>query len=116
MRISKNEDVITEWINSNSYLRKRARCNRSNALDKQKARWVHSMWRRGVFLTGAVIQEKGRRLQRSLNVTLAEGERTKLRFSSGWLHAFNKRHNFKSYNSNGEVGDADQSGADAANF
>ena len=55
MRILKNEAGITEWMNSNGYLRKKAWSNRSNALDEQLAQWVHKMWRRGVFLMGNVI-------------------------------------------------------------
>ena len=114
MDILKNEAVVTEFMNSDGYLRKKVWCNRSNILDEQLRQWVHRMWRTGVFLTGNVIQEKGRRLQRSLNLTLPEDERTELKFSNGWLHAFNNRHKFKSYNSHGEMGDADQRGADAA--
>ena len=63
---------------------------------------------------GNVIQEKGRRLQRSLNPTFPEDEHTHLKFSNGWLHRFQKRHKFKSFNSHGEVGDADHTGAGAA--
>ena len=91
MRILKNEAGITEWMGSNGYVRKKAWSNRSNALDEQLALWVHKMWRRGVFLIGSVIQEKGRRLQRSFNLTLADDGLMDLKFSNGWLHAFKKK-------------------------
>lgn len=72
------------------------------------------MWERGVFLTGAVIQEKGQRLQASLNAFRCQEEHTSCKLSEGWLHVFNKRHQFKCYKSHGEEGTADRPGAKAA--
>ena len=72
------------------------------------------MWHRGVFLTGDIIREKARRLQRALNHTFLPHEQLKGTFSQGWLHKFNKRHNFKSHKSHGEEGDADDEGAATA--
>ena len=72
------------------------------------------MWHRGVFLTDEVIQEKGRRLQSSLNLFNSPEEQTHIRFSNGQIDAFKKRHQFKCYKSHGEGGDADHPGAEAA--
>ena len=49
------------------------------------------MWHRGVFLTDEVIQEKGRRLQSSLNLFNSPEEQTHIRFSNGWIDAETRR-------------------------
>ena len=65
------------------------------------------MWDYGVFLTDAVIQEKGHRLQATLNLVKRPEQRTTLLFSNGWLRFFEKRNGLRCYNSHGEVGDSD---------
>ena len=64
-----------------------------------------------MYLTEAVVMEKGWRLQSSLNLSLPQSEHTNIKFSNGCLHAFKKRHDFPCLRSHGEESDADRAGA-----
>ena len=57
-RIVDNEEIVTRWMDSVGYRRKKVWCTRNNALDEQLRQWVVLIWERGVYITGAVIQEK----------------------------------------------------------
>ena len=58
---------------------------RNTDLDEQLRLWVLHMSNYGVFLTDTVIQEKGRRLQATLNLVNRPVQRTTLSFRNGWL-------------------------------
>ena len=83
LRILRDEAEITEWINTDGYVRKKKWSNRSNVFDEQLALWVWKMWERGVYLNEAIIAEKAKQLQRSLNRAVPPCERTSITFSNG---------------------------------
>lgn len=66
------------------------------------------MWRRIIFLSNDVIREKARRSLIDTNSSLLPSRHHQLYFSKGWLSLLKKRKKFKSHQSHGKDGDADE--------
>ncbi|KAG2903813.1 hypothetical protein PC115_g15192 [Phytophthora cactorum] len=62
------------------------------AVDDALANWVHQYQARRISLSGDLLKEKARRIEELLDTP----KDLCLRFSNGWLQAFQARHGFKS--------------------
>ncbi|KAG2897641.1 hypothetical protein PC114_g14595 [Phytophthora cactorum] len=74
------------------------------AVDDALANWVHQYQARRISLSGDLLKEKARRIEELLDTP----KDLCLRFSNGWLQAFQARHGFKSLKMHGEGGSVDE--------
>ncbi len=114
MRVSRDEENIVQWNNSEGNGRKKVWCVTNSVLEEELRLWAIRMWNLGVFLNENLIQEKARKIQCALNESLQPQEQSNMQFSNGWLYLLKQRQNFKCYKSHGDQGDADDAGACAA--
>ncbi len=72
------------------------------------------MWSKGVFISDALVREKGHRVLQDLNSKTTTDKQISMTFSNGWIESFKKRNKFRCFKSHGEEGDADINAARAA--
>ncbi len=70
--------------------------------------WIWDMYKRKVFVSDELVQEKARRIQILLHQQLPEEHQLHLKLSNGWLQKLKTRNNFTCYKSHGESGNVDQ--------
>lgn len=78
-------------------------------LDEAFVAWVLDQVGQGVMVSGAVIQEQGRRLMAKMNEQLPDNRKLMLQFSEGWLSKFKTCHSLQSFKTHGESGSTDNS-------
>lgn len=94
--------------NSTHFSMKKDLCVRSVHVENSMVQYVWKMYYREVFHSDSLILELPTRVQTQVNSSLAEQQRTNLRFNRGSLGSFKKKNHFRQYLSHAESGDVDQ--------
>ena len=79
----------------------------SKKLEDNLSNWIWKMYYKNIFISDAMIIEKGKFILSELNSQLDEQNKILLSFSNGWLNKFKKRHGFKRCYSHGESANLD---------
>ena len=95
LRILADEERIFNKVGSKEKDRTCETNVSSEELETELANWVSSMWRTGVFVSDALIKEKGRRIMEELNERTTQDKKISIAFSKGWIDKFKKRNGFQ---------------------